>query len=111
MFAACSSSPCLHDGTCILDTSYTFHCACLAGYTGKRCESGESLMSVQFDHVGKMSIYHGFLGVWGGNPAENKGFNLVGGISQCVQHAAGMTYIFHLTHPKYYWSDQYRFPA
>nr|XP_015820312.2 inactive serine protease PAMR1 [Nothobranchius furzeri] len=37
--SACSSSPCLHDGTCVLDTSYTYHCACLAGYTGKRCEN------------------------------------------------------------------------
>ncbi|XP_034032738.1 inactive serine protease PAMR1 [Thalassophryne amazonica] len=37
--SACSSSPCLHDGTCILDTSYSYHCACLAGYTGKRCEN------------------------------------------------------------------------
>ncbi|XP_058500314.1 inactive serine protease PAMR1 isoform X1 [Solea solea] len=36
--SACSSSPCLHDGTCILDSSFTYHCACLAGYTGKRCE-------------------------------------------------------------------------
>ncbi|KAI3371496.1 hypothetical protein L3Q82_024081, partial [Scortum barcoo] len=36
---SCSSSPCLHDGTCILDSSYTYHCACLAGYTGKRCEN------------------------------------------------------------------------
>ncbi|XP_053333907.1 inactive serine protease PAMR1 [Clarias gariepinus] len=36
--SACTSSPCLHDGTCILDTSHSFHCACLAGYTGKRCE-------------------------------------------------------------------------
>ncbi|XP_035012905.1 inactive serine protease PAMR1 [Hippoglossus stenolepis] len=36
--SACSSSPCLHDGTCILDSSTTYHCACLAGYTGKRCE-------------------------------------------------------------------------
>ncbi|KAF0041310.1 hypothetical protein F2P81_007208 [Scophthalmus maximus] len=36
--SACSSSPCLHDGTCILDSSYSYHCACLAGYTGKRCE-------------------------------------------------------------------------
>lgn len=36
--SACSSSPCLHDGTCILDNSYSYHCACLAGYTGKRCE-------------------------------------------------------------------------
>ncbi|XP_028264373.1 inactive serine protease PAMR1 [Parambassis ranga] len=37
--SACSSSPCLHDGTCVLDSSYTYHCACLAGYTGKRCEN------------------------------------------------------------------------
>ncbi|XP_029288979.1 inactive serine protease PAMR1 [Cottoperca gobio] len=37
--SACSSSPCLHDGTCILDSSYTYHCACLSGYTGKRCEN------------------------------------------------------------------------
>ncbi|XP_060932611.1 inactive serine protease PAMR1 [Limanda limanda] len=36
--SACSSSPCLHDGTCILDSSSTYHCACLGGYTGKRCE-------------------------------------------------------------------------
>ncbi|XP_062317947.1 inactive serine protease PAMR1 [Osmerus eperlanus] len=37
--SACSSSPCVHDGTCILDTSYSFHCACLSGYTGRRCEN------------------------------------------------------------------------
>ncbi|CAL8359732.1 unnamed protein product [Lota lota] len=37
--SACSSSPCLHDGTCVLDTSYSFHCACLSGYTGRRCEN------------------------------------------------------------------------
>ncbi|KFQ17549.1 Inactive serine protease PAMR1, partial [Merops nubicus] len=36
---ACSSSPCLHDGTCILDQSGTYRCACLAGYTGSRCEN------------------------------------------------------------------------
>ncbi|XP_037308316.2 inactive serine protease PAMR1 [Pungitius pungitius] len=36
--SACSSSPCLHDGTCVLESSYTYRCACLAGYTGKRCE-------------------------------------------------------------------------
>ncbi|KAM4667294.1 inactive serine protease PAMR1 isoform 2-T2 [Amazona ochrocephala] len=35
----CSSSPCLHDGTCILDKSGTYKCACLAGYTGTRCEN------------------------------------------------------------------------
>lgn len=39
---ACSSSPCLHDGTCILDKSGTYKCACLAGYTGSRCENSES---------------------------------------------------------------------
>ncbi|KAM6961112.1 inactive serine protease PAMR1 [Aplochiton taeniatus] len=37
--SACSSSPCLHDSTCVLDSSYTYHCACLAGYTGERCEN------------------------------------------------------------------------
>uniref|UniRef100_A0A4W5LQN2 Inactive serine protease PAMR1 n=1 Tax=Hucho hucho TaxID=62062 RepID=A0A4W5LQN2_9TELE len=37
--SACSSSPCLHDGTCILDTSHSYHCGCLAGYTGQRCEN------------------------------------------------------------------------
>ncbi|NXX31343.1 PAMR1 protease, partial [Nicator chloris] len=36
---ACSSSPCLHDGTCILDKSSNYKCACLAGYTGNRCEN------------------------------------------------------------------------
>uniref|UniRef100_A0A7M4EYH4 Inactive serine protease PAMR1 n=1 Tax=Crocodylus porosus TaxID=8502 RepID=A0A7M4EYH4_CROPO len=36
---ACSSSPCLHDGTCILDKAGGYKCACLAGYTGNRCES------------------------------------------------------------------------
>ncbi|KAG9281076.1 inactive serine protease PAMR1 isoform X2 [Astyanax mexicanus] len=36
--SACTSSPCLHDGTCILDSSHSYHCACLAGYTGRRCE-------------------------------------------------------------------------
>ncbi|KAM8807622.1 inactive serine protease PAMR1 isoform 4-T4 [Eudromia elegans] len=35
----CSSSPCLHDGTCILDKTGAYKCACLAGYTGTRCEN------------------------------------------------------------------------
>ncbi|XP_008496851.1 inactive serine protease PAMR1 isoform X3 [Calypte anna] len=35
----CSSFPCHHDGTCILDKSGTYRCACLAGYTGKHCEN------------------------------------------------------------------------
>ncbi|KAJ8343172.1 hypothetical protein SKAU_G00305010 [Synaphobranchus kaupii] len=37
--SACSSSPCLHDGTCILDSTHSYRCACLAGYTGTRCEN------------------------------------------------------------------------
>ncbi|XP_074086582.1 inactive serine protease PAMR1 [Macrotis lagotis] len=36
---ACSSSPCFHDGTCVLDKGGAYRCACLAGYTGKHCES------------------------------------------------------------------------
>ncbi|KAH0516666.1 Inactive serine protease PAMR1 [Microtus ochrogaster] len=36
---ACSSSPCFHDGTCLLDTTGSYKCACLAGYTGQRCEN------------------------------------------------------------------------
>ncbi|KFO71933.1 Inactive serine protease PAMR1, partial [Cuculus canorus] len=36
---ACSSSPCFHDGTCTLEKSGTYKCACLAGYTGNRCEN------------------------------------------------------------------------
>ncbi|XP_060118035.1 inactive serine protease PAMR1 isoform X4 [Heteronotia binoei] len=36
---ACSSSPCFHDGTCVLDKVGGYRCACLAGYTGNRCES------------------------------------------------------------------------
>ncbi|KAG8125945.1 hypothetical protein E2320_021022, partial [Naja naja] len=35
----CSSSPCLHDGTCLIDKIGDYKCACLAGYTGNRCES------------------------------------------------------------------------
>ncbi|XP_038620886.1 inactive serine protease PAMR1 isoform X2 [Tachyglossus aculeatus] len=36
---ACSSSPCFHDGTCLLDKVGSYRCACLAGYTGKHCEN------------------------------------------------------------------------
>uniref|UniRef100_A0A671E139 Inactive serine protease PAMR1 n=1 Tax=Rhinolophus ferrumequinum TaxID=59479 RepID=A0A671E139_RHIFE len=35
----CSSSPCFHDGTCLLDQTGSYKCACLAGYTGQRCEN------------------------------------------------------------------------
>ncbi|OCT81998.1 inactive serine protease PAMR1 [Xenopus laevis] len=36
---ACSTTPCFHDGTCIAEKSGTYKCACLAGYTGRHCES------------------------------------------------------------------------
>ncbi|XP_073900600.1 inactive serine protease PAMR1 isoform X1 [Castor canadensis] len=36
---ACSSSPCFHDGTCLLDAAGSYKCACLAGYTGQHCEN------------------------------------------------------------------------
>ncbi|XP_066439594.1 inactive serine protease PAMR1 [Eleutherodactylus coqui] len=36
---ACSSSPCFHDGTCIVEKTGTYKCACLAGYTGRHCEN------------------------------------------------------------------------
>nr|XP_027792460.1 inactive serine protease PAMR1 isoform X2 [Marmota flaviventris] len=35
----CSSSPCFHDGTCLPDKAGSYKCACLAGYTGQRCEN------------------------------------------------------------------------
>ncbi|XP_069325922.1 inactive serine protease PAMR1 isoform X3 [Eulemur rufifrons] len=35
----CSSSPCFHDGTCLLDKTGSYRCACLAGYTGQHCEN------------------------------------------------------------------------
>ncbi|XP_053304566.1 inactive serine protease PAMR1 [Spea bombifrons] len=35
----CSSSPCYHDGTCIIEKAGSYKCACLAGYTGKHCEN------------------------------------------------------------------------
>ncbi|XP_072554327.1 inactive serine protease PAMR1 isoform X2 [Paramormyrops kingsleyae] len=37
--SACSSSPCRHDGTCVLDSLGSYRCACLAGYTGRHCEN------------------------------------------------------------------------
>ncbi|XP_019407369.1 PREDICTED: inactive serine protease PAMR1 isoform X3 [Crocodylus porosus] len=48
--AACSSSPCLHDGTCILDKAGGYKCACLAGYTGNRCES------LDFFEISELSV-------------------------------------------------------
>lgn len=58
---ACSSSPCLHDGTCILDSSHTYHCACLGGYTGKNCEHGELEDTNYLLFVGVWSVFLGQL--------------------------------------------------
>ncbi|KAM9658113.1 inactive serine protease PAMR1 isoform 2-T2 [Trichechus inunguis] len=35
----CSSLPCFHDGTCLVDRAGSYRCACLAGYTGQHCEN------------------------------------------------------------------------
>ncbi|XP_018412983.1 PREDICTED: inactive serine protease PAMR1 [Nanorana parkeri] len=35
----CSPSPCFHDGTCIVEKTGYYKCACLAGYTGRHCEN------------------------------------------------------------------------
>ena len=38
----CSSSPCMNGATCT-DAVNSYTCACVAGYTGTHCETGESL--------------------------------------------------------------------
>ena len=38
----CSSSPCLNGGTCT-DGVNSYSCKCVAGYTGKDCETGIAL--------------------------------------------------------------------
>lgn len=97
MFTACSSSPCLHDGTCILDSSYTYHCACLAGYTGKRCENGESLTKLKplrYGHAWKNVC---FLRKNGSGERKNAcRFQSQARINQSLQHTVGMTWVFHL---------------
>uniref|UniRef100_F7BHC8 Inactive serine protease PAMR1 n=1 Tax=Callithrix jacchus TaxID=9483 RepID=F7BHC8_CALJA len=51
----CSSSPCFHDGTCVLDKAGSYKCACLAGYTGQHCENlleaGKSKIKVPEDSL------------------------------------------------------------
>ena len=39
----CLSSPCKNEGTCI-DGDDMYTCECLAGYTGDKCETSESLL-------------------------------------------------------------------
>ena len=38
----CTTSPCLHGGTCIADESQGYNCTCPAGYSGRNCEIGEN---------------------------------------------------------------------
>lgn len=97
MFTACSSSPCLHDGTCILDSSYTYHCACLAGYTGKRCENGEFVTCTERSCMKNFDI---FLFFRGGNLSGKRMKTclqaLIKGKNEPVCRAVGMTSIFRL---------------
>ena len=58
---ACSSSPCFHDGTCLLDNTGSYKCACLAGYTGQHCENREFASGVGV----KVSHGAGVERVWG----------------------------------------------
>ncbi|XP_063052666.1 inactive serine protease PAMR1 [Engraulis encrasicolus] len=75
--SACSSSPCLHDGTCVLDSSHSFHCACLAGYTGPRCEHvlmcGRPMMPL-YGGVQSMHLHVGGHVIYSCNP----GYKLIG---------------------------------
>ncbi|XP_056134942.1 inactive serine protease PAMR1 isoform X2 [Lampris incognitus] len=45
--SVCSPSPCLHHGTCIMDPLHSFHCVCVAGYTGHRCEKSAPITGTQ----------------------------------------------------------------
>lgn len=58
---ACSSAPCFHDGSCLLDNTGSYKCACLAGYTGQRCENREFASGVGV----KVSRGAGMERVWG----------------------------------------------
>jgi len=57
---ACSSSPCFHDGTCLLDKTGSYKCACLAGYTGQRCENREYASGVGV----RVSVGLAWRGLW-----------------------------------------------
>ncbi|NXG50735.1 PAMR1 protease, partial [Psilopogon haemacephalus] len=69
---ACSSSPCLHDGTCMLDKSGAYRCACLAGYTGTHCENFPDEKACS-DPGGPLNGYRRVLedtGLWNGGYAK-----------------------------------------
>ena len=50
----CSSNPCMNGATCT-DAVNSYTCACVAGYTGTHCETGEGLL------LSNLKIYHTIL--------------------------------------------------
>ena len=44
----CSSNPCENDATCN-DLVASYSCACAAGYTGERCETGLLVKELYYD--------------------------------------------------------------
>ena len=46
----CSSNPCMNGATCT-DAVNSYTCACVAGYTGTHCETGEDLLFVKPQHI------------------------------------------------------------
>ena len=50
----CSSNPCMNGATCT-DAVNSYTCACVAGYTGTHCETGECLL------LSNLNTYHTIL--------------------------------------------------
>ena len=50
----CSSNPCMNGATCT-DAVNSYTCACVAGYTGTHCETGEDLL------LSNLNTYHTIL--------------------------------------------------
>ena len=58
----CNSSPCQNDGTCT-DQVNGYACACVAGYTGADCQTGECLYTAEVNSsiACYVQILNGFL--------------------------------------------------
>ena len=50
----CSSNPCMNGAACT-DAVNSYTCACVAGYTGTHCETGEGLL------LSNLNTYHTIL--------------------------------------------------